>query len=165
ARGARCAARKAGSRRIFRVDKHKVPDVDIPKALRVIQSVIFYGVDEETKRVEEYFWRGQVRRRREYFGAVHDLAVAICDRLDELGILRLEPQAAPQSPSPAHNVNATGSVVFVAKPASDMLESYRTLVYELRGAGFRVTPDPDKDLGSHGEDVRSAVVNALAKAE
>jgi hypothetical protein len=31
---------QAGHRRIFRVDKHKVPDVDIPKALRPLQSVI-----------------------------------------------------------------------------------------------------------------------------
>lgn len=154
----------AGQRRIFRVDKHKVPDGDIPKSLRLIQSVTFYGVDKETNQVEEYFWRGKIRRTREYYGAVHELAVAICGRLDELGVRR-EPLAAPQSSPPTHNVNAAGPVVFVAKPASDMLESYRTLVYELRGAGFQVTPDPDKDLGGHGKDVRSAVLNALAEAE
>ena len=154
----------AGYRRIFRVDKQKVPDVDIPEALRRIQSAKFYAVDRETNRVEEYFWRGQVRRRREYFGAVHELAEDICSRLDELGIRR-EPQAVVQSSAFAHNVNPTGSVVFVAKPASDMLESYRTLVCELQGAGFQVTPDPEKDLGSHGEDARLAIVKALAKAE
>jgi hypothetical protein len=55
--------------------------------------------------------------------------------------------------------------VFVAKPAGDMEESYRTLVEELQGRGFRVTPDPDEDLGNLGEQVRSAVLNALAEAE
>src|SRR3954470_21894978 len=31
--------------------------------------------------------------------------------------------------------------------------SYRTLVEELRGTGFRVTPDPYKDVGNMGEEV------------
>jgi TIR domain len=156
-----------GRRRIFRVDKHKVPEDDIPRALRRIQTVRFYSEDDETKRIDEYFWRGKVRCSREYEAAVRELALAICERLDELGIPR-EPQPQLQSQPWLRGYNARlsdGRVVFVAKPASDMVESYRTLVCELRGTGFRVTPDPDKDLGNLGEGVRSAVVNALAEAE
>jgi hypothetical protein len=46
-----------------------------------------------------------------------------------------------------------------------MVPSYRALVRELRETGFRVTPDPDKDLGNFREEVRSTVVNALGEAE
>ena len=75
-----------------------------------------------------------------------------------------EPKGQPE-PQVDNARPSNGRVVFVAKPAGDMVEYYRTLVEELRGTGFRVTPDPDKDLSKLGEEVRSAVVNALAEAE
>jgi TIR domain len=154
-----------GQRRIFRVDKHNVPEDEIPETLRCIQAVRFYREDQETKRVDEYFWRGKVRRPDDYEKAVNDLARAICARLDELGIpLTPQPERAP-SPSGHTAYQSNGRVVFVAKPASDMEEAYRTLVRELRGTGYRVTPDPDKRLDELGGDVRSAVVDGLAEAE
>ena len=77
----------AGERRIFRVDKHEVPENQIPEPLRIIQAVRFYGVAPRGQRIDEYFWRGKVRRSRQYQEAVHELALAIYRRLDELGIL------------------------------------------------------------------------------
>jgi hypothetical protein len=154
-----------GQRRIFRVDKHSVPEHEIPETLRCIQAVRFYREDDETKRVDEYFWRGKVRRSDDYEKAVNDLARAICDRLDELGIpLTPLPEETP-SLSDYTACRSNGRVVFVAKPASDMEEAYRTLVRELRGTGYRVTPDPDKRVGEPGWDVRAAVVDGLAEAE
>ena len=153
----------AGAHRIFRVDKHKVPDIQVPDTLRRIQSVRFYREDYDAKCVDEFFWGGKVRLSREFDKALLELTSAICKRLEELGI----PSAPIEQPEPQvdHACPSNGRVVFVAKPAGDMVESYRTLVEELRGRGFRITPDPDEDLGNLGEQVRCAVLNALAEAE
>jgi hypothetical protein len=144
--------------RIFRVDKHKVREDKVPKLLRGIQSVRFYREDYATDSVDEYFWRGKVRFTREYEEAVHALGLAIYKQ-----IVGAQPQPPPDSGRLVTFWN--GRVVFVAKPASDMVESYRTLVSELQGLGYRVTPDPDTDLGKVGEDVVSTVVRALGEAE
>jgi hypothetical protein len=155
----------AGKRRIFRVDKHSVPEHEIPEVLRGIESVRFYSEDNETKRVDEFYWRGKVRHPRDYENAVRELAEAICKRLDELGISCQPQPQPPPLPSDYNALPSNGRVIFVAKPASDMVEPYRTLVRELQSTGYRVTPDCDKDLGKLGEEVQSAVVNALAEAE
>jgi hypothetical protein len=150
-----------GERRIFRVDKHWVPENQIPEPLRSIQSVRFYREDRESN-IDEFFWGGKVRLSREFDKALLELTSAIGRRLEEFGIpyLRTDP------PEPRlYTRRSNGRVVFVAKPAVDMLEYYRTVVEELRGAGYRVTPDPDQDLGNHGEEVQSAIVRALAEAE
>jgi hypothetical protein len=147
--------------RIFRVDKHKVPEDQVPATLRRIQSVRFYREDDDAKCVDEFFWGGKVRLSKEFDKALLDLTSVIGKRLEELGI-RLEVRDRPE-PQVARPSN--GRVVFVAKPAFDMVEFYRILVEELRCTGFRVTPDPEKDLTNRGEEARSAVVKALAEAE
>jgi hypothetical protein len=54
----------------------------------------------------------------------------------------------------------------VAKPAIDMVESYKAVVAELRGRGYRVTPEDDQDLRKLGKNkLQSIVVNALEDAE
>jgi hypothetical protein len=151
----------AGPRRIFRVDKHSVPDEQIPEPLRAIQSVRFYTKDDETKHDYEYFWRGVVRRKEEYMEAVNKLAVAIYDRLGQLGIPMQPPVAPPGEETPPSN----GRTIFVAKPAVDVAEEYQTLVRELRRTGYRVTPDVDKDLPKDGEEARAAILDALLEAE
>jgi len=154
----------AGDRRIFRVDKHKVPEDQIPEALRPIQSVQFYREDRYAESVDEYFWRGKVRFIDEYEGAVNKLAKSICQRLEELGIPCQRKEQAERRPENAPHPS-NGRVVFVAKPAGDMVQAYRSLVTELRNTGFRVTPDPDKELGDNADAVRSTVAKALAEAE
>jgi hypothetical protein len=151
----------AGERRILRVDKHKVPEDQVPATLREIQSVRFYREDHDAKCFDEFFWGGKVRLSKEFDKALLDLTSVIGKRLEELGI-RLEHKDRPE-PQVARPSN--GRVVFVAKPALDMVEYYRCLVEELRCTGFRVTPDPDKDLSKRGEEVQSTVVKALAEAE
>lgn len=155
----------AGERRIFRIDKHKVPEGPIPDALRRIQSVQFYREDQDAKCVDEFFWGGKVRLSKEFDKALLELTSAICNRLEELLEIRFEPKDRQEPQVDNARRNSNGRVVFVAKPAPDMLEYYRTLVEELQGTGFRVTPDPDKDLSNRGEKVRSAVVSALGEAE
>jgi hypothetical protein len=153
-------------RRIFRVDKHSVPENLVPKQLQTIDAVRFYCEENDSDGISEYYWRGKVRRTREYEEAVYELAQAICKRLDEIGIPR-EPRVQPPLPQ-LNDCDVRPDkrpVIFVAKPASDMVESYRTLASELQGTGYRVTPNSDKELGKLGEEVRSAVVTALAESE
>jgi TIR domain len=148
----------AGERRIFRVDKHKVPDDQIPVALRRIQSVQFYREDEDAKVVDEFFWGGKVRLSKEFDKAMLELTSAIGSRLEELLGIQLEPKG-PESQVGAARISSNGRVVFVAKPAPDMVEYYRSLVEELQRTGFRVAPDPDEEFSNGGEE------NALAEAE
>jgi hypothetical protein len=154
-----------GERRIFRVDKHKVPEEQIPEALRRIQSVQFYREDPDAKCVDEFFWGGKVRLSKEYDKALLELTSAISNRLEELLGIRFEPKGPPEPREDNAHQSSNGRIVFVAKPAPDTVEYYRNLVEELQGTGFRVTPDPDNDLSNRGEEVRSAVVSALAEAE
>jgi TIR domain-containing protein len=154
---------RARERRIFRVDKHKVPENKVPISLRTVQSVQFYREDRYSDSVDEYFWRGKVRYIDEYEGAVKKLAQGICSRLEELGI-QCQPKEQPKSRVESARPS-NGRVVFVAQPAFDMVQPYRTLVKELQDAGFRVTPDPDKDVVNLGDEIRPAVVKALGEAE
>jgi hypothetical protein len=71
---------------IFRVDKHPVPENQVPETLRRTQSVRFYREDV-TGRVDEFFWRGKARFPDDYGKAVRHLAAAIYKRLESLGIL------------------------------------------------------------------------------
>jgi TIR domain len=152
----------SGQRRIFRVDKNSVPEDDIPETLRRIQAVQFYSEGDEDDGIDEFYWRGKVRRTREYEDAVNRLAKAIRKRLKELGI----PLEAPvKSKARSSAARPKKGAVFLAKPATDMLEAYRALVCELQGRGYRVTPDADKDLSEVGEEVQSTVVHALEDAE
>jgi hypothetical protein len=147
---------------ILRIDKHRLPENQVPEPLRRIQSVQFYREDHGDKTVDEFFWGGKVRLSKEFDKALLALTSAISHRIQELIFLDPKLQHEPQLDNA---VPSNGRVVFVAVPAGDMVESYRTLILELRGAGYRVTPDPDRDLGKLGEEVRSAVVKALAEAE
>jgi hypothetical protein len=154
-----------GERRIFRVDKHKVPEDEIPETLQRTQAVRFYREAHDADGgVDEYFWGGKVRLSKEFDKAMLELTAAIGRRLEELLGIRLDRQGPPE-PQVDDVRPSNGHVVFVAKPASDTVEYYRTVVEELRGTGFSVTPDPDKDLSDRGEEVRSAVFSALGEAE
>src|SRR5262245_60792152 len=60
------------NRRIFVIHKNRVPESEIPEMLRRIPAVRFYRKDDEPERVDEYFWRGKVRRSDDYDRAVHN---------------------------------------------------------------------------------------------
>jgi TIR domain len=149
--------------RIFRVDKNEVEKDQIPEALRTIQAVRFYSKEVGAQYPDEFFRFGRVRRHDEYEDAVYQLTQAIRERLRELGV---ELAPAPPSTPVLETYPDNGHVVFVAKPAGDMVEEYRTLVRELRGRGYRVLPNPDKDFGTtDGAEIKAAVETALAEAE
>jgi hypothetical protein len=152
-----------GDGRIFRVDKHKISEEEIPEQLRNTHRVPFYHEDRYDGKVLHYFWRGKVQHIDEYESAVRTLAEGICERLKKLGI-RFHPKKE-LNPGEPHKGPSNGRTVFVAKPAGDMIPSYQYLVRELQGAGYRVTPDPEKDLDNLVKEMQSHFVEALSEAE
>jgi len=153
----------AGQGRIFRADKHKIPDDVVPEPLRNIEAVYFYREDQFGDHIDDYFWRGKVRFPDEYERAIKRLAQGIYKRLEKLGF-QFHPKQESK-PRELQKAPSNGRVVFVAAPAGDMDPSYRSLVAELQGRGYRVRPDPGKDLGKLGEEVRSRVIEALSESE
>jgi hypothetical protein len=148
-------------RRIFRADKHRVPDESIHAVLRGAQAVRFFEEDNEMNREEEFFYRGQVRRGNKYYDAVRKLAEAIYQRLAELGV-EMEPKSTPLTFAMPMS---KGRAVFVAKPARNMSLEYQTLTAELVRSGYRVLPDPAADLPEIAEEAQTAVVTGLAEAQ
>ncbi len=146
--------------RIFRVDKHRVPETKIHDVLKNIQAVRFYEEDLETDSEEEFYYRGRVVHETKYFDAIHELAVAVYNRLERLGV-----EMGPQSLPPAVEKPCNGRVVFVAKPARDMKSEYETLTSELTRAGYRLLPDPKIDLPLAAEEAQAAILDGLAQAE
>jgi TIR domain len=150
-------------RRIFRVDKHGIPQDEIPHDLRRVQAVEFYTRDDQDDDITEFYWRGKVRRIRDYEKALHKLANAIHERLLELGVqTESRRPVGGEEPLDRRDPNSSGNgrKVFLAKPADDMVDQYLTLVRELRGRGYRVTPDSEKELSKPAE-----VFEALSEAE
>lgn len=156
-------------KRMLRIDKHRVEDRWIPEPLRGVQAIRFYQEDAETKEEDEFFWRGRVCLYDEYISAVRRLARAIYDRLEQLGGInearrdraKDEPSSSTASETPDFIPIHT---IFVAKPAADMLEEYRSLTRELMQRGCRVLPDPSAALPDDAEQVTRSIQDALANS-
>ena len=158
--------------RIFRVDKQKVSEGELPPALRFVHAIRFYEEDRQTGAQREYYWRGRFIRRRPYEEAIRTLATQIFTRLQEIrGAKRGEVIAFPSRPharafaAAGPDARSNGRTVFVAKPAFDLLEPYSMLVEELRGRGYAVLPDPDVDLPNDQRRALKVIRDALAVAE
>jgi hypothetical protein len=148
-------------RRIFRADKNRVLEERIPGPLQGIQAIRFYEEDKEYKREVEYFYRGKIEREDKYFDAVRALAEGIYRRLDELGV----PMKPALKPAKIVPIKSNGRIVFVAKPALDMVCNYNVLTNELIKSGYQVVPDVDRELPDVGEDARDLILDSLAQAE
>jgi hypothetical protein len=158
-------------RRMLRVDRHRVKDDLIPEPLRSVQAVRFYQEDAETNQEDEFYWRGQVCRYDEYVGAVRALARSIYNQLEMLGAVAERTSPSPVEPAtrnvenPRHDgEEVTSQVVFVAKPATDLLEEYRCLTNELVQRGYRVLPDPSISLPEDCEQVKALTEEALTQS-
>ncbi len=167
-----------GQRRIFRVDKQEVAENELPTALRHVNSVRFYEKDPERGYTREFYRRGQIVRKKPYEDAILQLAHQIHTRLRELRQGRIRPadprkaeetrefaRLALARPQAGMARSAEGRAVFLAKPAFDLMESYSRLAHELSVRGFKVVPDPEKDLPRLGAEALEIVRKALAEAE
>ena len=55
-----------GRRRIFRIDKNRVPNYKLPPLLANVQAIRFYEDNSATGGFREYFWRGKFERKKQY---------------------------------------------------------------------------------------------------
>ncbi|WP_294538345.1 toll/interleukin-1 receptor domain-containing protein [uncultured Rhodoblastus sp.] len=140
-------------KRIFRADKHPVADDKVHEVLKSVQAVRFYDVDKDRRDEVEYYYRGRVRP--EFYDRINELAVAIQERLNQLGVQMKTPVEEPAFLAPVN-----GRKVFVAKPANDMRDEYINLITALKQAGYSVA-----DLSELAEQPQSTVSAALADAE
>ena len=157
-------------RRIFRVDKHRVSDGDLPPALRDVQAICLYEEDPDTGIEREFYYRGKLRRKTPYEQAIGTLANAIRKRIKELkldsrtaGPNWSEEKAETDIPLLPPPKPTNGRTVYVAVPAFELEEQYITLVRELSGRGFRVLPE--RELPRQGADALRTVRNGVAEAE
>jgi len=141
--------------RIFRVDKNKVPDDEIPDILRGVQASRLF-VEDSADREVEFYYKLDVKK---YYAAVHELAFAIARRLEALNVETALDGGMVDMPT------SNGRTVFVAVPATDTREPYRALVEELLRSGYSVVPDPSKSPPDTGDEAEGIVVNGLADAE
>jgi hypothetical protein len=145
--------------RIFRVDKHSVPDDSMFADLRDIQAIRFYEYDKELQQDQEFYAWGRVVERKKYFDAVDKLAFAVSKQLNQLGA------ATPLDAPVAIAKPSNGRVVFLGVPAKDMASERYKLACDLTLAGYKVVPDPQGEFPSNGDEVRAAVEGALKQAE
>ena len=84
-----------------------------------------------------------------FYDVVEQIGKFIERRAGELGTTVATPApssdaGAPSASAPAAGVmTANGRTIFVAQPAGDMEDAYRTVVAELRSDGYAVVPDPE----------------------
>lgn len=175
--------------RIFRLEKQPVADDELPEWLQAVHAVRFWERDRETGGESSYYVRGVLKRPTPYAAAIHGLAVSIMKSLEglrqtevdedtdgageRLGASGREPEHGRDNhpdEQAEHSIvefppRAGQRTVYLAKPASDLLEPYETLVRELRKRHYTVVPDVQSPLADDGGAVQNVVRSGLAQAE
>ncbi|HTR10552.1 MAG TPA: toll/interleukin-1 receptor domain-containing protein [Paraburkholderia sp.] len=177
------------SNRIFRLEKQPLADNELPELLQTVHAVRFWEKDRETGSESPYYVRGVLKRPTPYAAAIHGLAVSIMKSLEELRQTEVDEDEREFTGRQGESVRPGGRehdgdpdgqqehsilefpvpvgqrTVFVAKPASDLLEPYETLVRELRKRHYTVVPDTQSALADEGSAVQGVVRSGLARAE
>lgn len=188
-RGLRNLPQTDRANRIFRLEKQPVANNELPGLLQSVHAVRFWEKDRETGNESSYYVRGVLKRPTPYAAAIHGLAVSIMKSLEGLrgtdvdedahgasawpGELKRQPGHERESDPEEQNehsvvefpVRADQRTVYLAKPASDLLEPYETLVRELRKRHYTVTPDAQSPLADERQAVLNEVRAGLARAE
>ena len=158
-------------RRIFRIDKHKVNEAELPEVLRHVQAINLYKQDPADPGFgQEFYYRGKLKYKALYIDAIDKLAVAIAKRVQELGLIErtkgpgwMEAEETIQIPAEKTKIPSNRRTVYVASPAFELEDEYTTLVIELRNRGFTVLPGGD--LPRQGGAALKVIRDGLAKAE
>jgi hypothetical protein len=169
---AREVASDANARKRFiRVDKGEVKEDQLPEHLRGIYSIQFYLKEPDgSAPAKEFFWRGKAAVKRAIWEpAIMKLGADIHARLVELNPdahkqtrgqgMRKEPPIGTSAP--ANPVRT----VYVAKPAGELRDEYKTLVREMQGRGIRVVPDLELNIPEEATAAVAFVRSALDQAD
>jgi hypothetical protein len=111
-----------------------------------------------------YFNRGEICDDR-YEDVVQELAEFLNNRVRHVTRVPGDPPGPrpPTLPRPLPVAQPDARKIYLAKPASDMLEAYRRLVEELAHNGYAVVPDPNANIpndASAWEFIDSALSSA-----
>jgi hypothetical protein len=167
---ARCARAKGLTadevrKRITVVGKRHVPVEQRPPLLQGQQSFEFYSTERRAGNFEEreFFKNGELRDPK-YYDRVEELAAHLWREASRLssGQECLIPQLGTALVrSQLHFSNRT---IYLAKPASDMVESYDRLTIELQHRGYKVVPGRDDEI-PHDPSALGFIDACLAEAE
>jgi hypothetical protein len=169
-------------KRIFCVKKHRLEPNELgdlftslkalnpgtnlhPVPAEPLQGVFFFNPDEKAKPpYEPFYWRGAVRNKKRFEGAVRELALGIERVIRPL--LSLDAAQAHQQPQVRPAPPSNGRTVFVAEPGRDLEDAYHDLVTELQERGYRVVPLLEsRGLPDHQAEAEQMVMQALEEAE
>ena len=113
-----------------------------------------------------FFERGEVRDPR-YYELVRGLGSRLwrsAQQQQEAAAAAPPPVVVPPTPETPPAAGPARRVVYLAKPAADMRQSYQRVVEELGRRGYDVTPPPSAEIPSDDGAVEF-VESAMAKAE
>ena len=141
--------------RIIIVAKNDVDLKDRPEGMRNSEGYCFYRYTDRPRigKIEEFFIRG-FPVGNVYWPLFDELCIYLVNRSKQL---RHEPFTTPEVPKNARTV-------FVAKPASDMLDEYIGVVKELTDHGYNVVPKRAEEM-PRDRSALGFVDEALATAD
>jgi hypothetical protein len=150
--------------RITVVSKRHVAVKQRPALLQGQESFQFYSLERVggEERDREFFKNGE-RRDPRYVDRIEELAAHLCREAARYG---LGDPAPPDSPIEASSLKSftNNRTIYLAKPASDMIEAYDRLTRELTGRGYRVVPHADDEIPDNPSALQF-VEEALKSAE
>ncbi len=151
--------------RIVVIRKNGVPFDEHPSSLQGQEGYNFFWEDPESGEELDFFVHGKIADRH-YVDRARELARYLWKRAQQTGPgLSDVDLALPDSPPTGPAADAGSRIVYLAKPAGDMIKAYGTLVRELQGRGYRVVPDPAAELPIWGAAARELIDGELAQAE
>lgn len=151
-------------KRITVVGKRHVSIEKRPLLLQGQESFQFYSMErvggEEHDR--EFFKNGEQRDPR-YVDRIEELSTYLWREAARYGSSDAPPPGAPIEVS-SRKAFAKNRTIYLAKPASDMVEAYDRLIRELEGRGYRVVPGADDEIPDD-PSAQKFVDEALSSAE
>jgi TIR domain len=141
--------------RIIIAAKNHVEREGRPSGLQHQDGFKFYALSDRVRIPEvEFFAFGKPLEDRRYWATFDELCDFILRRVRQLNS-RYAPMA---------ETSVGGRTVYVAKPASDMLDHYIGVVKELTSRGYKVVPKRDEDISPNGS-TSASIENLLASAQ
>lgn len=133
-------------KRITVVGKRHVAVEQRPLLLQGQESFQFYAMErfggEEHDR--EFFKNGEQRDPR-YVDRIEELSAHLWREAARYGLSEND-LCDTQTGGPSRKVFGKNRTIYLAKPASDMVEAYDRLTRELVGRGYRVVPGADAEI-------------------
>jgi TIR domain len=153
-------------RRIVVAAVHDIDPNHRPVILQGQASYKFFALDGGMKLEREFYDRGKFDAR--YHEQIKRLGAYLWRRANEIAAEDKEPSIVGEVKPPdvldeLPSAKSNGRMVYLAKPATDMLAAYGRVVAELKGRGYVVVPPTDERIPD--KTAIAFLDSALEKAE